>query len=118
MASFDNNVIVVKDRFDDVGTADEDFVYITKDMAGEIVEVSGVLGAAITGADETITVSVNGTSIGTITIANASSAEGDIDTLVPTSDSRFVSEGDYIKIASSGSSTGPAVWGWVLAIRR
>lgn len=118
MAAFDSARFFLHGRLPDISTAAADYIYIDAHMEGEVEEVSGVLGGAITTGDATVTVSVSGTSIGTITVANASSAEGDIDTLNPTSSSRFVSEGDYIKIATDGGSTVAQPWGYSIRIRR
>lgn len=114
--AFDLNTIAVHGRIPDISTADADYIYVTEDMAGEVSLVAGVLGGAISGADATVTISINSTSIGTITVANASSAEGDIDTLEPVE--KAVVAGDYIKVATDGGSTGTVPWGYTLTIKR
>ena len=88
----------------DVGT--QSTVYFTVPRDGYLRQVETVLWGAITGADDVITVTVNGTAaVPTITVANASSAEGDYDHaeyFIP------VSAGSRIKIGNSGASTGTA----------
>lgn len=118
MAAFDLKYVVVTGEVADISTASAVRIPVTQDMEGEIVEVRGVLGGAIATADATITASVNANSIGTITVANAGSAEGDIDTLSVTDADRFVTEGDYIKVATDGSSTNAVPWGYAIRIKR
>jgi len=75
--------------------------------AGYLRKVETVLGGAITGADAVITVSVDNTALTpTITIANASSAEGDFDSAeyyYP------VKKGSWVEVASGGESSTTAV---------
>lgn len=118
MSAFDLKYVNVTGEIADISTAGAVRIPVTKDMEGEIVEVRGVLGGAIATADAVITASVNANSIGTITVANASSAEGDIDTLSVTSANRYVKEGDYIKIATGGQSTNTVPWGFAVRIKR
>lgn len=118
MPSFDLKRIFVTGEIADVSTASSVRIPVTDDMEGEVIEVRTVLGGAIATADDTITVSNGANSMGTITVATASSAEGDIDTLVPTSANRFVNAGDYIKVATSGASTNTVPLGFVIVIRR
>lgn len=74
---------------------------------GYLRKVETTLGAAITGADAVVTVSVDNTALTpTITIANASSAEGDYDSaefFTP------VKKGSWIEVASGGESSTTAV---------
>lgn len=78
-------------------------------VSGYLRRVQTTLGAAITGADAVITVSVRNTALSpTITIANASSAEGDEDF----ADYYYpVSKGDWVEVASGGESSTTAVLG-------
>lgn len=117
MAVFDLNRAVVNGQLPDISTAGASYIYVTKDMEGHITQLAGVLGGAITTGDATVTLSVNGTSVGTITVANAGSAEGDTDTLEPTS-GHAVSEGDWIKVATDGGSTNAVPWGFSVEITR
>ncbi len=96
----------------DVGTAST--VYFTVPRAGYLRQVETVLWGAITGADDVITVTVDGTAaVPTITVANASSAEGDYDRaeyFIP------VNAGSRIKCVNSGASTGTAPLSYTLTL--
>jgi len=59
-------------------------------------------------ADETITVSVNGASQGTVVIATSGWVISDIDALSPTAPGIALSDGDYITIANDSGATGAA----------
>lgn len=102
----------------DVSTASSVRFPITSETSGELVKVSTVLGGVIATADDTITISNGANSMGTITVAYSGSAEGDIDSLSPSNDYRFLNDGDWIKIATDGASTNTVNLGFVLSIRR
>lgn len=76
---------------------------------GYLRKVETTLGGAISGADAVVTVSVDNTALTpTITVANASSAEGDYDS------AEFfypVKKGSWIEVATGGESTDTAVLG-------
>lgn len=110
------NTLHVTGTITDISTASAAYIYVTEDMEGELVDVAGVLAGAISGADATITVSINGTSVGTITVANASSAEGDVDSV--SLSGKAVVAGDYIKIATDGGSTNTVSWSYTARIQR
>jgi hypothetical protein len=118
MPAYDGRFLFLTGQIPDISTADAVYIPIDKNNEGEVLKVEGVLGGAISGADATITVSRGSNSMGTITVANASSAEGDLDSLESTDVDRFVSDGDYIKIATDGGSTGAQAWGFTVTIRR
>lgn len=86
----------------DVGTAST--VYFTVPQDGYLREVVTTLHAAITTADDVITVTVDGVAASpTITVTQVGSAAGDVDSgkyNVP------VKRGSRITIANSGASTG------------
>lgn len=118
MAS-DVRKISVPFRIADVSTAETLYIPVTDNMAGKIVQVKTCLGGAISGADTKVTVSVNSTALGTIVIANTSSAAGDLDTLDITSPTAgYIKVGDYIKIAGDGGSTDAAAGVGVIDIVR
>jgi len=75
-----------------------------------VVRVATILAGAITVGDATITIKKNTTSLGTITIATASSAAGDWDELladgVAIDDFYFDGVDDYMHIETDGGSTG------------
>lgn len=96
-----NNFYYLTDSLADVSTASS--VRFNVPTSGFLRKVETVLGAAITGADSIVTVSHGTTALTpTITIANASSAEGDIDS------AEFyqgVAAGDWIEVATDGASS-------------
>lgn len=95
----------------DVSTAGSAFV--ASPIRGKIVKMGSTIYAAITSADSAITTEINGTAVtgGSWTIANASSAPGDLDTAVPTAANQ-VNEDDVIEFISDGASstTSPAMF--------
>lgn len=93
-------------RIADASTAGQTYVPIPE--AGKVTKVISVLGGAITVADATLTVKDNaGNSMGTITIANASSAAGDTDELQPASNND-VTKDDFVEVETDGGSTDAA----------
>jgi hypothetical protein len=96
----------------DVGTA-ATVVWVVP-TAGYLRRVSTVLNAAITGANDTITMTVDGTTLApTITITQSGSAAGDYDYAdywIP------VKEGSRITAANSGASTGTAALAYTLTL--
>ena len=104
----------------DVSTASSVRIPITDDMEGEVINVTTVLGGAIGTAPAVITVSKNNASMGTISILHTSSAEGDIDSLVPltTDDDRFLVSGDWLELTTSGASTNTVPVGFSVTINR
>ncbi len=88
----------------DVGTANTYVFVVPRD--GYLKEFNSVLQAAISGADDVITVSVDGSALSpTITVANSGSAAGDYDFQgfdAP------VKKGSRVTVANSGASTGTA----------
>jgi hypothetical protein len=91
-------------EFADVATAETLTFVVPTD--GYLRKVETVLDAAITVADETITVSVDGSALTpTITIANSGSAAGTYDSaefFAP------VKKGSRVTVATAGDSTGAA----------
>lgn len=72
---------------------------------GDIVKVWTALGGAITVADASVAVAINGTAVtgATLTVATSGSAAGDIDSAVPTG-AFSVNEGDVITFTPSGAT--------------
>lgn len=89
----------------DVSTASQLRFVVRAD--GYLRKVETTLGSAITGADSVITVKVDNTTLSpTITVANASSAEGDYDS----ADYFYpVKKGSFIEVATGGESSTTAV---------
>ena len=102
----------------DISTASSVRIPIVDDMEGEVIDVRTVLGGAIATADAVVTVSKNNASMGTITIANSSSAEGDIDSLQSTSANRYLVAGDWLELTTSGASTNTIPVGFSVTIKR
>ena len=87
---------------DDVSTAST--IYIPVPYAGTVTKVVTVLAGSLTTANAIVTVrNAAGTSMGTITITQAGSAAGDVDTLLPASNNTFVSD-SKIQIDTDGAS--------------
>ena len=97
--------IVLNTRIDDVSTAAS--YWVVTPFAGSVSSIYTVIDGAIGTADATITFELSGTAItdGTITIANASSAAGDVDSSSPTANN-VVSAGQAIEVITDGASTG------------
>jgi poly-gamma-glutamate capsule biosynthesis protein CapA/YwtB (metallophosphatase superfamily) len=92
----------------DVSTAGQ--IYVAPGFAGKIKKVTTVLNSAISGANAVLTLKIGGTAVtaGTITIAQASSASGDIDTCVPTGANSFTAA-QAIEIETNGASSDTAI---------
>lgn len=118
MPAFNLNKIFVTGEIVDVSTASSVRIPIVDDMEGEVTNVTTVLGGAIATSDATITVSKNNASMGTVVIATASSAEGDIDTLNPTDVDRFLVAGDWLELTTDGASTNTVPVGFTVTIKR
>jgi hypothetical protein len=95
----------------DLGTATT--VYFNAPQAGWLREITLTLFAAITGADDVVTVAVDGSTVGTVTVANSGSAAGTTYTLQMNAPVR---RGSRITVANSGASTGTAPVAYTLAI--
>lgn len=86
--------------------------YAVAPASGRLVRAYSVLQGAISAADATWVVEINGTAVtGTVTVAYTSSAAGDVDSVEYTTDVR-VKEGDTIAFNSGGesSTTAPAMF--------
>jgi hypothetical protein len=92
-------------------------VWVVSPWDGYIKEIYSVINGAITGADAAITVEIGGVAVtgATITIANASSAAGDVDVSYPTA-LNYVSKGQAIEIISDGASSTTAIGTFTLMI--
>lgn len=91
----------------DIATAET--AYVVSPMAGTITKWWTVLHGAITLADESCNLAIGGTTVtgSTLTVANAGSAAGDVDTATPTA-ANTITAGGAIKAVTAGNSTGPA----------
>ena len=89
---------------DDISTTDT--VYVSCPIAGTVTRFESCLGGPITVADATVTLKDSSdNAMGSLTVANAASAAGDVDT-DSTISNNTVSAGDMLKVATDGASTG------------
>tara|TARA_R110000796_G_scaffold26162_1_gene72974 strand:+ start:7950 stop:8408 length:459 start_codon:yes stop_codon:yes gene_type:complete len=92
--------LVISGTIEDIGTAST--VHVPIPFAGTISKIVTVLEAAITGANAIVTVkNSSAASMGTLTITQASSAAGDVDTLSPSSNNT-VTANSFITVATDG----------------
>ena len=101
----------------DVSTASSTFVAVPDN--GKIIKIFTALQGAISGGDAGISFEIGGTAItnGGITIANSSSAAGDVDSSEPTANND-INEGQAIEMITDGASTGTAKAVVTFVIRR
>jgi len=99
------NLIPITYTFTDISTASSQWV--TTPLAGNIQGISSVLHGAITGADATISFEIGGVAVtsGNLTITQAGSAAGDVDTSTPSA-LNILTANQAIEIISDGGSTG------------
>ncbi len=88
-------------KISDVSTAGQAYFYAP--FAGTLTKVTSVLNGAIITADAILTVKTQEGTSGTITIANAASAAGDIDTLAVASNGS-ITAGSLIEVETNGAS--------------
>lgn len=98
------NKYVTTSQFTDISTSD--FILIPCPDACTFVKSTIIISNAITSADSTVTFtnSVGPATIGTLTIANAASAEGTIFTFTASANNTMTA-GSYVKIATDGVSS-------------
>jgi hypothetical protein len=90
--------------------------YTSAPFRGTILKFGGVTGGVITTANATVTVAVNGTTIGTFTILVAGAAAGQLFTGSPTTTAlSYVSEDDVISFTPAGAS-GASIPGTFFAV--
>ena len=94
--------------------------YLVSPIVGTLLEVRTVIDAALTGADNVYTVAVDGVNVtpATLTITQAASAAGDVDTLTVTAGGTLTA-GSTIEITGNGGNTAAAASTYfVLTIQR
>lgn len=91
--------------------------FVAVPCQGELIGVRSVLYGAITGANATVTIKVNGTAVtnGTLTITQSGSAAGDVDSV--DFGAVAVKDGDYIEFDSDGGSSTTAAMMFTAIIR-
>ena len=104
MPTFNLNEYAITCDIPDISTADQ--VYVVAPFGGEIVAIYSVIHGAIATADAVLTAKIGGTAVtgGVITVANSSSAAGDVDSCFPTA-LNSVTAGQAIEIETNGAST-------------
>ena len=118
-ADYTLNHVVLTGNIVDLSTADQIYIPIPNQCAGEVVEIRTAIDAAITVADATVTPKIGGTAMtnGAITIATSGSAAGDTDVSYP-SGANAVAAGDAIEIETDGGSTTTAKCNVTVVIKR
>ena len=98
-----NQQVLTMDVLSDTTTGD---FYIIAPHAGTIDKIYTVLDAAIANANLTVTASIAGTPVtdGVVTITQAGSAAGDIDSVSPTA-AKTITAGAAIKLVVAGGTT-------------
>lgn len=100
---FNTNKGIVTGVIADVSTASDIMFVFPFDVT--ITRVTTLLAGAISGADAGITVTkTGGLSLGTLTITQSGSAEGDVDQLTPASNN-VLTPNQWLKVATDGAST-------------
>ena len=107
-------------RLTDISSAGDAYVAIPD--GGRVIKIHTVQEAAITGADAAISFRTKqgGSTIMTgsgITVPYAGDAVGDVRTSTPSA-VNLVTEGDFIKVATDGASTGVCPLNCTFVIRR
>lgn len=94
----------VTTRIDDISAAGQGYVAVP--AKGTVVKIWSVIHNAITVDDAILTAKINGTAItdGALTITQASSAAGDVDTATPSA-LNTVEAGDALEIETNAGST-------------
>jgi hypothetical protein len=110
-----NEVVVGLPPMADISTAGS--VYAASPVKGRLVRGYSSISAAITTADCTWTVEVNGVAVtGTGTITQSGSAAGDVDSVV-FSGAVEVNQGDMLEVISGGESDTTSIGHFQLVIR-
>lgn len=96
--------MTVSARIPDISTADT--VWVSPGVAGEIIRITSVIEGAIATSDATLTCDINTTAItgGSITVATAGSAAGDVDVANPTA-ANVITATDALSVETDGAST-------------
>ena len=110
-----NEVVVSSPNMTDISTAGS--VYAAAPVSGNLVRAYSCIGGAITGADCTWSMEVNGVAVtGTVTVANSGSAAGDVDSITFSAPVR-VNQGDTLEWISAGESSTTATCQFSAVIR-
>jgi hypothetical protein len=89
-------------RIASISTASTEQFVVPENCA--LVEVHGVLGGTISGANAAVTVTGGGSTAATLTVPFSGSAAGDV--VSSTELTRIVTKGSVVSVATNGASTG------------
>jgi hypothetical protein len=94
-------------------------VFVASPWRGTIKRVYSVIANAITTADGSASLSVDGTAVtgSTITVTQSGSAAGDVDSCIPTG-ANSVNEGDTIQITTTGACDTTCITTFTIVIER
>jgi hypothetical protein len=110
-----SNEVVVSVALADISA--ESTAYAVAPVSGRLVRAFSVLNSAITGADCTWVVEVNGVAVtGTVTVANSGSGAGTIDSITYPQHVPVV-EGQLIAFNSAGEASTTAIANFYAVIR-
>lgn len=90
--------------------------YIRAPFRCRLLKATGILGGAITTANGTVTVSVNGNTLATFTVTQSGSAAGQLFSATPPSPS-YLNEDDVIVLTPSGASGATIPMYFSIAVR-
>ena len=90
-------------RIADISTASTERFVVPEDCA--LVEVHGVLGGAISGANSIVTVTAGGGTAATLTVTHSGSAAGNV---ASTAALTVLPKGSVVAVATGGQSSGAA----------
>jgi hypothetical protein len=115
MAQMPNNWRVLTVQLADISA--DSSAWIVSPCDGYIKEFYSTISAAITGADCVITLKIGTTAVtgGVITVANASSAAGDVNVVYPTG-ANYVNKGQVIQVDSGGESSTTSIGTFTIVI--
>ena len=104
--AFTSRFTVLNAVIDDISDAAASSFWVVCPVAGDVTKIYSVIDTVITTGDAVLTFEISGTLItnSTITIANAGSAVGDVDSSTPTA-LNAVTAGQAIEIITDGGST-------------
>lgn len=113
------NEIAVTAQLADLST--ESSCYVAAPCRGRLKRVFSCIANAITSADATWTVEINGTAVSgvSVDVTQSGSAAGDVDSVeVPYGPTSFVNEGDTIEFISDGDSSTTCVTNFTAVIEQ
>ena len=99
-------------------SATSSVVYVTMPCRGRVIRAYCTISGAISGADNALTATINGTAITgmSATMANAGSGAGSTTTLADATGANNFVDGDYVGLLSDGGSSTTALGYWTLVV--